>query len=329
VLDNIPNLDAELRTLLYQIPAGRVATYGDLAAALGNAAAARWVGEYLLDHEHDSECPCHRVIRSNGDVGLSITGDPADKIGKLQAEGVDVSAGRIPLGEFGFSDFQSNRPLRQLDELQIRIAEQVSLAPLASEPECVAGVDVSYVDRDWAVAAYALVDVADSRLVWSTTVRSPVSFPYIPGYLTFREVPALLDLLEQVRSEGRLTDLILVDGTGILHPRSAGIATHFGVVAGISTVGVSKKLLRGRVDLAAVEVDAPAPITYRGQVQGMAVKGRPRYKPVFVCPGHSIDVAGAVKIVQRLFRGHRLPEPTYWADALSRQAARAAREELQ
>lgn len=329
MLDDIPNLYAELQAILQQIPTGRVATYGDLAAALGSPAAARWVGEYLRDHEHDRRCPCHRVVRANGDIGLYISGDPAEKIGKLQADGVELSAGGIDLERFGFADFRSSRPLRQLDERQTRIAEQVTLAPLTAEPEFVAGVDVSYAARDLAVAAYALVDVAEKRLVWSTTVRCPVNFPYIPGYLTFREVPALLQLLERVRSEGRLTGLIMVDGTGVLHPRSAGIATHFGVVAGLPTIGVSKKLLRGQVDLGAVEVDAPAPITYRQQVLGMAVKGRPRYKPVFVCPGHAIDVAGAVQIVQRLFRGHRLPEPTYWADALSRRAARATREDLQ
>ena len=90
---DIPDLPLQLRELLEQVPAGRVTTYGDLAEALGDVAAARWVGSYLLDHPHDGDCPCHRVVRRTGELGLFITGDEADKQRRLTADGVPVSDG--------------------------------------------------------------------------------------------------------------------------------------------------------------------------------------------------------------------------------------------
>ena len=87
-------------------------------------------------------------------------------------------------------------------------------------------------ERREGIAAYALVETASGQLVWSTTVRRRVVFPYITTYLSFREIPILLDLLDEVRSAGRMAEVLLVDGSGILHHRHAGIASHLGVVAG-------------------------------------------------------------------------------------------------
>ena len=99
------------------------------------------------------------------------------------------------------------------------------------------------------MAAYALVETETGRLVWSATVRRRVAFPYISTYLSFREIPIYLDLLDEVRAAGRLSEVLLVDGSGILHHRHAGVASHLGVVASLPTVGVTKKLLCGRVDI--------------------------------------------------------------------------------
>ena len=113
----IPDLESELKRLLDQIPAGRVTTYGQLADALGLRAAARWVGEYLRDHEHPSECPCHRVVRKEGALGLYLRGrDPEEKAQALRREGIGVRDGLVErFPEVDFSEFQDGAATRPAD----------------------------------------------------------------------------------------------------------------------------------------------------------------------------------------------------------------------
>src|SRR5207244_392523 len=110
------------------------------------------------------------------------------------------------------------------------LAKKVVLRGRRGVPRFVGGVDVSYRGAHEGVAAYALVEVASGKLVWSTMIRRPVRFPYITSYLTFRELPLLVALIEEVRAQDRLAPVVMVDGTGRLHPRRAGIASHLGVV---------------------------------------------------------------------------------------------------
>ena len=233
-LPPIPDLPAVLRDLIRQVPPGRVTTPGRLAAALGNSVAARWVGHFLLHDDHDADCPCHRVVRAGGVLGPYPCGGD-EKARRLRAEGVSVSDGRLAGECQDFDDFRCDRPLEKLSKYQNRVAKSVSLRR-RDIPKHVGGVDVSYCGAE-GVAAYALVETAGGRLVWSTTIRRPVRFPYITSYLTFRELPLLAALVEEVRDEGRLAPVVLVDGTGVLHPRRAGIASHLGVVAGYRRSG--------------------------------------------------------------------------------------------
>ena len=318
-LCEVPNLYEALPRLIAQIPRGQVTTYGDLAEALGSLAAARWVGEFLILHPHDGGCPCHRVVRRTGEPGLYISGNPNEKIDRLRAEKIDVDNGRIDLERFGFNRFTSDRPLQSLTEFQAGLPERILQEAYHGVPELVAGVDISYPAAREAVGAYVLVDSASGRLVWSSTVRQRVTFPYIPGFLSFRESPLMLALLRQAKSQGQLAEVVFVDGNGILHPRRAGIASHLGVMSGVRTVGVGKKLLCGRVDLDDMPEAEPRPVFFDGDVIGMAVKSRATSRPVFVSPGHRIDSPSAVRLAIALFHGHRVPEPIYWADRVSRQ----------
>jgi len=319
---SIPNLPQTLRALLAQIPPGRVTTYGDLARALGDIAAARWIGEHLVNHRHDDACVCHRVVRSTGDVGLSITGDSADKISRLQAERVAVARGRVDLQRFGFSHFRSSAPLKPLQELQLALPEQFLAEPLEDLPPVVGGVDVSYGNNE-AAAACVRVETATGTLLDSCVVHRPAEFPYIPGYLSFRELPALLQLLDTASRNGELPEVLFVDGNGILHPRGAGIATHFGVVTGRRTIGIGKKLLCGEVDANGLSPAEWRPVHFNGNVVGAAVRATSRSRPIFVSPGHRMTVDDAVRLTRHLFHGHRLPEPLYLADRLSRQRAQS------
>ncbi len=137
-------------------------------------------------------------------------------------------AGSVDLERYGYSDFTGDRPLEELADYQNRLAAKVSLRPRRKVPRLVGGVDVSYISPEEGVAAYALVEVATGELLWSTTIRRAVRFPYISSYLTFRELPLLIELIDEVRAQDRIAPVILVDGTGILHPRRAGIASSLG-----------------------------------------------------------------------------------------------------
>lgn len=318
---DISDLPAELWKLLRQIPEGRVTTYGDLADALGDIAAARWVGEVLLHHEHGETCPCHRVIRRTGDVGLYLTGDANEKIVRLASEGIEFTDSRIDGKGFRFTDFEGDRPLAKLAELQRELPSQFRAESLPENPPTVGAVDVSY-DGNEAVAAFVIVETAAGNLLGSFTVREPVRFPYIPGYLSFRELPALLAVLDFLPPDIAIPEVVFVDGNGILHHRGAGIATHFGIITGLRTIGVGKKLLCGSVDLDALQAGKFQPVTLNGQIIGAALKAGPNSRPIFVSPGHRIMVDDAVRLTQRLFHGHRLPEPIYHADRLSRAATK-------
>jgi deoxyribonuclease V len=318
----IPDLARRLRELIAQVPAGRVTTCGALAEALGNRIAARWVGQFTLEHDHTAGCPCHRVVRAEGLLGPYIDGGKKDKARRLSAEGVQVHRDAVDLKRYGFNGFVSDRPLEELRRVQEALPERVSLRPRRRIPKLVGGVDVSYPGAGEGVAAYALVETDSGRLVWSTTVRRRVVFPYITSYLAFRELPILLELLEVVRTAGRLSQVLLVDGSGILHQRHAGVATHLGVAASLPTVGVTKKLLCGQVELEGMQPDESRPVVYEGRLIGVALRtSRRSRRPIFISPGHLVDVAFAQRLVRRLLAGRRLPEPLHWADRLSRKEA--------
>jgi len=320
----IPDLESELNRLLDQIPAGRVTTYGQLADALGLRAAARWVGEYLRDHEHPSECPCHRVVRKEGELGLYLRGwDPEEKARALRREGIGVRDGfveRFP--EVDFSDFKTDQPLARLIELQQAIAERVRQEPYDAIPPLTAGLDVSYRRDGVAVGTCAVVETASGRLVWSTTRHRPPDLPYIPSLLTFRELPLLLTLSQDARREFSDLNLFFVDGNGILHPRGAGIATCFGVVADVPAIGVAKSLLCGTLAADVPAIEGSCPVTVDGVPAGAVLKRSPRAHPLYVSPGQYVDIPSALRMSGRLDFGHRLPEPLFWADRLSRAEAR-------
>lgn len=321
----LPDLPAELQHLLAQVPAGRVTTYGTLATALGDVVAARWVGEYLVDHPHDAQCPCHRVVRKDGALGRFASGAPRDKALLLMREGVSVCGSRVPVNELLFDSFASESPLRDLREAQNRLPRQISVARRSQQLHSIAGIDVSYINSRLGVAAYVLLDSRTLDLLWSTTVTAPVTFPYIPGYLTFRELPLFLQLFEDVRQHGQEADVTLVDGHGSLHPRRAGSASACGVAVGTPTVGIAKKLLCGQVDLQDLPVREPRAVRLDAEPRGMAIKAGKRHRPFFVSPGHRINLADATAVALQSLGSGRLPLPIALADRLSRETARLSR----
>ena len=325
-IPEIPDLYRETKRLWQQVPAGHVSTYGQIARALGSVQASRFVGQFARHHDHDRSCRCHRLVRANGELGLFVE-DPTSKKRSLQAEGIEVFGSRVCLQRFGWNQLISNRPLEVLANLQVTVADQVCLEGGPESP-VIGGVDVSYLGAERngqpvreATAAYVLVDAMRGELIWHCVVRHRAAFPYIPGFLAFRELPVLERLVTEVRQQGRLAELTLVDGSGILHPRRCGIATMLGVLMKMATVGVTKRSLCG-TPVAPVTGPLPVPIVQDDVVRGAALLPTTgSSKPLFVSPGHGMSVASAVEVVRQQCCQRRLPLAIYWADRISRQAA--------
>lgn len=326
---DIPDLEAHLRQLLSAIPVGYVITCGSLAEVLGDARAARWIGTWLGEHHHDDTCYCHRVVRAGGHWGVSMFGSQWQQR-LLQAEGVVLTASGVePRCVIDSAHLRtlcpqvaSAQPLAKLRTLQDRLSRQVVLSPLETEPESVGGVDVSYKGNK-GIAAYCHIAWPRGEKLWDTHFVLPTRFPYISGYLAFRELPLVLGVLKKAEEAGQLAKVIVVDGSGLLHPRGMGIASHLGLLLKRPTIGVTKTLLCGECDTAGLLPGEHRPVFFRDQVLGAVLRSQKGHAhPVFVCPGHLIDVVSAVKVVSPLFAVHRLPEPVYWADRISRTIAR-------
>jgi deoxyribonuclease V len=319
LLTDPPDLRDALQRLLRQIPAGRVASFGDLAEALGDIKAARWIATELQELD-PAEFPVHRVIRKTGTVTGTASLPLARRAALLRKEGVVVEDHCVDLELAGWNSFLSDKPLRQLHQLQVELAPQLTQPPVKSLPKRLAGLDVSYRSDGFGVAAYSVVDVATRELLHHELLAEEVKFPYIPGYLSFRELPLYLRLLDQVRQAGRLEPWVLVDGNGILHPRRAGVASIVGWAASLRTIGVSKHLLCGKILKAGASV---SPVGAEDDtIYGYQLCRGSKRSTLYVSPGHGVNLSGALRIVQSICGPHRLPDPLYHADRLSRAAAR-------
>ena len=182
-------------------------------------------------------------------------------------------------------------------------------------PRWLGGFDVGFEDEGATTrAAAVLLDAGTLQPVAMEVVRLPTSMPYVPGLLSFRELPALVAALECLPY---VPDLAFVDGQGIAHPRRLGITAHFGVVTGLPTIGVAKNVLCGRHETPGALAGERTPLIHRGDHIGWALRSKPRCNPLIVSPGHRVSMQGALDWVLRTLRGYRLPEPTRLADRLA------------
>lgn len=206
--------------------------------------------------------------------------------------------------------------------LQRELAALVSLQDDFTVPlRTIAGFDVGFEGQGAITrAAVVLVDADTLLPLESHVARIPTSMPYVPGLLSFRELPALLQALAML---SRTPDLAMVDGQGIAHPRRLGIAAHLGVSSGLPAVGVAKKPLSGRFEPPGAAPGACTPLVDRDELLGYALRSKPRCNPLFVSPGHRLSAQTAVALVMRCLAGYRLPEPTRLADRLASRRDRS------
>lgn len=163
-------------------------------------------------------------------------------------------------------------------------------------------------------AAVAVLTWPGLELHEKSVIERPTDFPYIPGYLSFREAPAVLEALGRLKTP---PDLLIVDGQGYAHPRGFGIACHIGVETGIPSIGAGKSLLVGEYTMPAEKAGSRQPLRYKGEIVGTVLRTRDGVAPLFVSCGHKIGLDPAVDWVLGCTRGYRLPETTRWADGLA------------
>lgn len=181
-------------------------------------------------------------------------------------------------------------------------------------------MDVSYdPSRGLAYAAALLFRLPELELLEQAIACQAVDFPYIPGLLSFREAPVLLQALCRLQTE---PEVILIDGQGIAHPRGLGLAAHVGLFLDRPTIGCAKSRLVGSHGAVEDLPGASAPLLYRGKVVGAALRTKKGTLPLYISPGHRMDLPTALRLILQTCRGYRLPEPVRRAHLLVTEAKR-------
>jgi len=198
------------------------------------------------------------------------------------------------------------------EELQVQVITEDQLPETV---QYVAGVDMGF-DAGGTIsrAAVAVLSFPDLQVVETTIAYRPTNFPYVPGFLSFREIPAVLDALEKVKI---IPDLILCDGQGIAHPRRLGIACHLGLIVDIPTIGVAKSRLVGKYDEVAETKGSWQPLIYQDETVGAVLRTRTGVRPLYISSGHRVSLPTALDYVLRCTPKYRLPETTRVADKLA------------
>ncbi len=205
-------------------------------------------------------------------------------------------------------------------DIQMRLREQVIEEPLdVDSVRLVAGADVSFErfgSEAW--AGLVVLQMADMQVVEQVVVRTSISFPYVPGLLSFRESPPLLEAWHRLKVK---PDVVLCDAHGRAHPRRFGMACHFGLLIDTPTIGCAKSLLCGEVETMSPMRDW-FPIREGEELLGAALLTQPSARPVYVSVGHRVDLPSALEVVRRCVRRHRIPEPLRLAHELVNRARR-------
>ena len=185
-----------------------------------------------------------------------------------------------------------------LEELNVIAgADQAFLNPAKSENE---------IKKEKIISAVVLLEYPSMKFIDHAYSVLPVDFPYIPGLLSFREAPAIINAFHTLKTK---PDLLVIDGGGINHPRFAGLATHVGVSLDVATIGVAKSLLCGTGEVPIEEGEARI-ITYRNRAVGYYLRSKKDCKPIIIAPGHKVSLETSLKLIKTCILKHKLPEPT-------------------
>ncbi|WP_434778803.1 deoxyribonuclease V [Neisseria sp. Ec49-e6-T10] len=184
-------------------------------------------------------------------------------------------------------------------------------------PKYIGGTDVGFEDNGHITrAAIVVLSYPELKVITYQIARIKTTMPYIPGFLSFREYPALLEAWQNLSVK---PELLFVDGHGIAHPRSLGIASHLGLLLDMPTIGVAKKRLYGIHKPLSEEVGSTTTLWNKDKTEsiGYLLRSKKKCLPLYISTGHKISNESALSWVQNVLKGYRLPEPTRWADAIA------------
>jgi len=204
-------------------------------------------------------------------------------------------------------------------EIQERLKKSIILKGSAKNCKMIAGADVSYTKgSEIFYASVVVFSLQTMERVEEVTASGKVDFPYIPGLLSFRESPILLKAFAKIKSE---PDVIILDAQGIAHPRGIGLASHIGLLLDKSSIGCAKTRLIGEYNEVGGEAGCHSQLTVKDKIVGAVLRTRKNVKPVFISPGHKIDLNTSIDLVLKSCRGYRLPEPVRQAHNLVKKTA--------
>jgi len=303
------DLVGEIADLVAQIPPGRVATFVDVAQGLGDPRAAMAVFRILRDTRAGG---MHRVVRASAHIAFPLAA------GLLRREGVPVLNRQVDdLERRRWREFSGPRTLERLRKEQLRLAASVDDTDFVPEPRQIAAFDVSY-DGNTAFAAGVVTDATGERVLQEVCIPTRVDFPYIPGYLAYREFPAIEACFRRLDPP---PDLLMIDGHGILHPARFGIASYAGVMLDRPSIGVAKSLLVGTPGPTPPATGRWTEVRVGREILGAALRSGRSRRLIYVSVGHGVSLRTAIRITTRLCKA-RIPEPIRRADLLSKTEKR-------
>jgi deoxyribonuclease V len=203
--------------------------------------------------------------------------------------------------------------IEEAREIQVDLSRQINSHHIVDliNISVIGGADISFNQKDNLIyATIVFFKYRTLELLDVFSMKSVAHFPYVPGYLSFREIPPLLELVEKL---DYLPDILLCDGQGIAHPRGLGLASHLGLILDIPTIGCAKSVLIGDYNPPQLEKGAQSALIYEGRRVGIALRPRSHVKPVYVSVGHKIRLEEAGKIVLHCTPKYRIPEPLRFA----------------
>lgn len=212
---------------------------------------------------------------------------------------------------------------REAIELQKSLRERVRIMPLERTIETIAGADISF--NKFSPVMYAgivVLRLPGLEVLEEVGIVSETRFPYVPGLLSFRESPMVLEAWAKLKTE---PDAVMFDGQGLAHPRRVGIASHVGLLIKRPTLGCAKSVLVGKFAAPGLERGSWTEMIDKGEVVGAALRTKTNVQPIYVSPGHLIDLAGAIRLTLDSDGGYRQPEPTRRAHNLVNALRRGER----
>ena len=205
-------------------------------------------------------------------------------------------------------------------EIQKRLKQKVRIEPLQKEVKYIGGADISFNRGESTVyATIVVLRLSDLEEVERSLVVGTIDFPYIPGLLSFREVPILWEAWQQLKQK---PDVLVLDGHGIAHNRRFGVASHFGILADVPTIGCAKKIFVGTHQELSEEAGNMVGIYDENELLGAVLRSRSKVKPIYISVGHRITLPDALRIMQQCITKYRLPEPTRQAHLIANELRR-------